>query len=251
MGMMQDYQGRIALVTGAFSGIGAGIAAELARRGRQVLLVARRVDRLELLAATIRDSGAEAVCLPCDITDEPAVKALAAEVKSQFAQIDLLVNNAGREMLAPLQVTKSADARDLMEINLLAVSTVTCALLNLLTRGAAIVNMASTAALRGEAGMAMYCASKGAVVAWTRALALELAPRGIRVNAVAPGMVKTDLMERNWKKLRPEHVKALEAQHPLGFGTVEDVAAATAFLGSDAARWITGHTLVVDGGLTA
>jgi len=245
------YSDKVALVTGASSGIGWGIARELARQGASVVLVARRKEKLEQLAREIAAEGGQAWPLACDITVELSVKEMARQVKGQFGRLDLLVNNAGQELTAPLLVTTADAARRVLDVNVVAAVMVTKACLGLLARGSAVVNISSASALRGAAGMAVYSASKGAVISLTRSLGVELAPRGVRVNCVAPGMVQTDLLKRLFKTFKPEQVAAIEAQHPLGFGTVEDVAAAVAFLGSDKAKWITGQVLVVDGGLTA
>jgi 3-oxoacyl-[acyl-carrier protein] reductase len=246
-----DYHGKVALVTGASSGLGAGISRRLAALGAHVFLVARRTDLLEQLAADITHAGGQATAVTCDVTDEQAVRSLAAVVKGRFGCLHLLVNNAGRPLGEPLQVLRLDKARAVLELNVLAMASVTKAMLGLLKPGAAVVNMASAAAFRGAATMSLYAASKGAVVAMTRALALELASRQIRVNAVAPGVVRTELFQQAFGRFSPAQIAALESQHPLGLGEVEDVAAAVAFLGSQDARWITGHTLVVDGGFSA
>ncbi|MFC2176592.1 SDR family NAD(P)-dependent oxidoreductase [Bacteroidota bacterium] len=246
-----QYKNKSALVTGASGGLGTGIAKELARRGAHVLLVARNWDRLQEVAGQIREDGGQATPIVCDVTIQGSIETLAVEVKGSFQQLDLLINNAGKEMLLPLQLTELDAARDLIEVNVLALASITKAFLRLLKRGSTIVNISSVAGQKGAPGMSIYAASKGAVSAMTRSLALELAPRGVRVNAVAAGMVKSPLLDRMLAKLKPEQVSGLEARHPLGFGTVEDVAAAVAFLGSDDAQWITGHVMVVDGGFTA
>ncbi len=249
--MNQQYSGKVVVVTGASSGIGSEIARELARRGASVVLVARREDKLTQLSQQIAAEGGQALAMPCDVTDDQSVNALAKAVREAFPQIHLLVNNAGRELMAPLAVMKPAAARELLDVNVVAMAEMTRCFLRLLNRDAAVVNMASAGGLRGAAGLSLYCASKGAVISFTRSLARELATQAIRVNAVAPGMVKTEMAERILQKLKPDQIAELEASHPLGFGTPQDVAKAVAFLGSDDASWITGHTLVVDGGLTA
>jgi len=246
-----DYRGKVAMVTGASSGLGAGISRRLAALGAQVFLVARRADLLAELAADVGRNGGQAIAVSCDVTDEQAVRSLADAVKDRFGSLHLLVNNAGRPLSEPLQVLRLEKAREVLELNVLAMASVTKAVLGLLTPGAAVVNVASVAAFRGAPTMSLYAASKGAVVAMTRAWALELASRQIRVNAVAPGIVRTELFEQAFGRFSPAQIAALERSHPLGLGQVEDVAAAVAFLGSEDARWITGHTLVVDGGFSA
>ena len=248
---MKDYEGKTALVTGASSGIGLATAEELARWGAHVILVARREDRLEALAEKITAEGGKATSMPCDITDEQGVKDLFAKLRDNTDSLYLLVNNAGRALSLPLQVTKLDDIRSVMELNVIAMLSVIKSTLRLLKKGSAVVNISSVYGLQGAPVMSAYAASKAGVIALTRCLAREFAPRGIRVNAIAPGMVRTELLEESLGKLKPEQVEAMEARCPLGVGMPEDVAAAVAFLGSDDAKWITGHTMVVDGGLTA
>jgi NAD(P)-dependent dehydrogenase (short-subunit alcohol dehydrogenase family) len=246
-----DYHDKTAVVTGASSGLGAGISHRLASLGCHVLLVARRAHLLEEVAAGIAADGGEATAIQCDVTDDRAVKALAEVVRGQFGRLHLLVNNAGIAMNSPLQVQDVDAARDIFELNVLAVARVIKAMLPFLKPGSAVVNMASAAAIRGAATMSLYSASKGGVVAMTRSLALEFAGRKIRVNAVAPGVVRTELSDSAFARLTAGQIAELEACHPLGLGQVEDVAASVAFLGSEEAKWLTGHTLVVDGGFTA
>ena len=245
------WNDKAAVITGASSGLGRATAILLAEEGARVFLVARRAELLEQVADRIGRSGGQAVPLLCDVTDDEAVKRLAATVKEAAPRIDLLVNNAGKEQITPLQATSMRRVRELVELNLVSAASLLKAFLPTLGPGGAIVSVASGNALRGMAGSAVYAATKGALISLTRSLARELAPRGIRVNAIAPGQVHTELLERVFRSLKQDQIAALEADHPLGFGQPEQVAAAIAFLGSERADWITGHTLVVDGGLTA
>ncbi len=237
-----------ALITGASTGIGMAIAKELATRGMRVLLIARNTERLCALVSEIEESGGCAIAFPCDVTDEVAVKESVAAIRGRFSRIDLLVNNAGKELVAPLQVQKADAAMEIMEVNVVALAMFIKATLRLLGEGSSIVNMASVAAIKGAPGMSVYAASKGAVVAFTKAMSLELASKKIRVNAIAPGIVRTEMTDRMFARYSPEQIAVLEASYPLGFGRPEDIAGVVAFLGSDDARWVTGQTIVVDGG---
>ncbi|HUT90259.1 MAG TPA: SDR family oxidoreductase [Thermoguttaceae bacterium] len=245
------WDNKAAVVTGASSGLGRATAILLAEEGARVFLVARRADMLQEVADQIDAGGGQAVALPCDVTDDDAVKRLAAAVRETSPRVDLLVNSAGREQLSPLLATSMRRVRDVVELNLVSVVSLLKAFLPMLTQGSAIVNVSSCVALRGAPGSVVYAATKGALISLTRSLAREVAPRGIRVNAIAPGQFHTEMLHRVLNSLKPEQVAALEDCHPLGFGQPDQVAAAIAFLGSERASWITGQTLVVDGGMTA
>ncbi len=247
-----QYQDKVAIVTGASGGIGAAVAWELADRGATVVLVARRADALEERAKAIQAAGGMAVVLPCDVTDDKAASEMVRSVDDRFGRVDLLVNGAGAMVWSPLAVLHEDEARHLLDLNAFATWFLVRCCAPLLPKGSgAVVNIASAAGLQGVSGLSAYSASKGAVIAMTRSLAKEFAPRRVRVNAVAPGVVMTASSRLKLEVLPDKKRTALEEQHPLGFGAAEDVAKAVAFLGSNEAKWITGQTLAVDGGLTA
>ena len=247
-----QYRDKLAVVTGASSDIGAAVAGELAERGATVVLVARRREVLEERAKVIEAAGGTAVVMPCDVTDDEAVPKMVRRVDDQFGRVDVLVNGAGAMVWSPIAVLAEDEARHLLELNAYATWLLvrSCAPL-LPKRSGSVVNVASAVGLQGTSGMSAYSASKGAVIAMTRSLAKEFAPRRVRINAVAPGVVLTESSRLKLAVLSDDQRAALEGQHPLGFGDPQDVARAVAFLGSEEAKWITGHTLVVDGGLTA
>jgi len=199
---------RIALVTGAASGIGAAIATRLAADGASVALLARRRDRLEKLAAQISESGGTALVVPADVTDPDEVAQAAEFVQDRFGDLDLLVNNAGLMKVVPFGDASAADWRRTVDVNLGGVLTVTHAFLPALKRSATtrttdLINVSSIAADRFMPGMAAYGASKAGVSYLSRALRLELAGEGIRVTNLEPGMVDgTELADQFPAELR-------------------------------------------------
>lgn len=246
-----NYKGKTALVTGASSGLGKAIAGRLAEEGAHVVLVARREDLLREAVDIIKSQGGSAEYIACDLALEETPAKLSTQIREKFGHIHLLVNNAGREQLSPLQATSPKVIHEIVQLNLVAVICLTRCFLGLLKEGSSVVNLSSTTAILGAPGSAIYSATKGALISFTQSMARELAPRKVRINAVAPGQVQTDMLDRVLARVNPDQRAALEAAHPLGFGDPMDVAAAVAFLGSAQAKWITGHVLVVDGGLTA
>ncbi len=246
-----QYKKKTALVTGASSGLGRAVAERLAQEGAHVFLVARREELLREVAQGIVARGGSAEVIACDLATEDSHSLIAKRVKEESLQLHLLVNNAGQELFMPLQATSLKAIHELVQLNFISVASLIKSCLGLLKDGSAVVNMSSASAIQGAAGLSIYSATKGALICLTKSLARELAPRKVRVNAVAPGQVRTELLTRTLARLKPEQQKALEAAHPLGFGNPDDVAAAVAFMGSAQAKWITGQVLVVDGGLTA
>jgi len=237
------FAGRRAFVTGAGSGIGEATARLLRAEGADVVLADLAGDRVEALAAEL---GERARGVALDVRDEDAVRAALPEV-------DVLVNAAGIGSTTPAPDTPVAVWDDVLAVN--ARGTFLCckhAIPGMVARGGgAIVNVASVAGLVGLRNRAAYCASKGAVIALTRSLAVDHVGDGVRVNAVCPGTVDTPWVRRLVEDVG-ESLDALRARQPMGrLGTAEEVAAAVAYLASDDAAFATGSALVLDGGLTA
>jgi NAD(P)-dependent dehydrogenase (short-subunit alcohol dehydrogenase family) len=250
---MPVLAGRVALVTGAGRGLGRACALALAAEGAELHLVARSRDDLETLAGEIRGRGGAARTTPCDITDAAAVRAVFADIDT----LDVLVNNAGGNFPEPFVEVSEAHLDHLLDLNVraqfvVAQAAVRCmlALPDRKARGASIVNMSSQMGHVGAPGRTVYCMTKHAIEGLTKAMAVELAPQGIRVNTVAPTFVETPMTAHMFA--RPEFGKWVLDRIPMGrVGTPEEVAAAVVWLASPAAALVTGTSLKVDGGWTA
>ena len=243
-----SLDGRTALVTGASRGIGAATAQALDRAGARVALVARSEDQLQQVAAGLSH---EPVVVPADLGQASAPAAVAATAMEAFGgPVDVLVNNAAAAARVPTVETDAALIDALLAVNVRAPLLLIAALVpGMIERGhGSIVNLSSVSGLVGTPRRAAYAASKGALDAATRSLAMELGPHGIRVNSVAPGVVDTDLWAKN--KAIPGVIEGVNAQTPLGrWATPDDIADVIVFLASDAARFVTGETISADGGM--
>ena len=241
--MPQRFAGKTAWLTGASDkGIGGAIAERLAKEGATLAILSRHEP--ERLLKRLSRIGRPVMFEAADITSSEQVSAAAAKFAERFGPCDALINNAGVEIARQFDKFSESQWREVLEVNLHgAIRVSQAALPHLRSPGGVIVNVASALGLGGCAGFTIYSASKAGLIGLTQSLAWELAPQGIRVVAVAPGMVHTPMIHKHIAHLTKEVEQKILDAHPLGMGMPHDVAAAVAFLASSEARWITGVTL--------
>ncbi len=247
--------GKVAIVTGAAQGLGEASVRRFARAGAQVALVDIKQEKGEAVAADIRAHGGVAEFFRCDLTDTPTVANCVAAIEARFGRIDALYNNAGVSVAGTVETLAEAEWDLMFDINVKAKYIVSRHVVPIMRRGGggSIIHQSSESGITGSPYHPGYCASMGAVVNLTRAMALSHAPDRIRVNAICPGTIPTEVLQRFLDTVRdPDRVmEELRRDHPLGLGEAIDIANAALFLASDESKYVTGAILAVDGGYSA
>lgn len=245
----KSLEGKVAVVTGGAKGIGRAISMRLAEAGAYVIVNCNSsTSKAEETVAEIQARGYEAEVFPCDVTDSAAVKDWFSDVKKRLGHVDILVNNAGITKDTLLIGMKDEDFMSVVETNMKSVFNCSKWAMKLMLRqkNGRIINISSVSGIMGNAGQVNYSASKAGIIGMTKSMAKEAASRGITVNAIAPGFIRTDMTAKLSEEVRTK----AEEMIPLGhFGEAEDIAEAAYFLASDYSRYITGQVLSVDGGL--
>ncbi len=243
-----DLTGRVAIVTGGGRGIGKAIAKTLAQAGASVMICGRDGERLQAAAQEVCEGGARCVFEPCDITQANQVEGLVKKTLDTLGRVDILVNNAGVTRDNLIARMSEEDWQTVLSVNLKGTFLVTREVTRpmMKARFGRIINVSSVIGLTGNAGQANYAASKAGIIALTKSVARELASRNITANAIAPGFIETDMTVHIGAEAR----EAVRGRIALGrFGAPEEVASVALFLASDAARYVTGQVISVDGGL--
>ncbi|MFT6388289.1 MAG: 3-oxoacyl-[acyl-carrier protein] reductase [Cellvibrionaceae bacterium] len=247
---MSEHNKPLALITGATRGIGHAIAIAAAEAGYNIAFCYRSHEQqANELKTQLEDQGVEVIACQCDITDEPQVEAFLNQIEQRFDRLDLLVNNAGQTKDGLLATMSVSDMQVVLNTNVIGTMLFCKHALKLMlpARSGSIINLSSVSANKPNKGQCNYAASKGAIESLTRALAVEVASRGIRVNAVAPGVIKTDMAGELLDQYESQLKKRLLAKN---LGEVDDIARTVMFLADPANHYITGEVIHVDGGLT-
>ena len=247
-----DLTGQRAIVTGASRGLGHRFALTLARAGAKVALAARGIDRLEEVVKEIEGFGGCAVAIQVDVTDGKSVEMCVGTAEKTLGAIDILVNNAGIAITKPLLEHAEEDWDSVLDTNLKGVWLMAQEVARRMVRreqGGSIINIASVLGERGISQLSGYCASKGGIINLTRAMAVELAPHGIRVNTIAPGYIETDMNRQFFATQAGQRLIKRIPQRRLG--QMEDLDGTLLLLASDASRYMTGSVITIDGGQSA
>ena len=251
---MKEFEGKVALVTGGTSGIGRAAAVAYAREGANVVVAGRRVTEGEETVRLVRAQGREAIFVPTDVAQEAHVKNLIGRTLEQFGRLDFAFNNAGTEQTPTPFLEQTAETFDqVMDVNVkgvwLSMKYEIPAMLK--SGGGSIVNTSSALGVIAMPGIEIYVASKHAVIGLTKSVALEFGKQGIRVNAVLPAAIDTEMFQR-FAGQTAEFLAQVTAMHPIGrIGESEEIADAAIWLSSSKSSFVTGHSLLVDGGFTA
>ena len=245
---------KVAIITGGSSGIGRATAVALAKQGVKIAIAARRAKEGEETVRLVKEAGSDGVFVKTDVANEDDVRSLVEKTAKTYGRLDYAFNNAGiEETMTPLVDQTSDIFNQIMNVNVKGVWLGMKYEIPQMIRngGGAIVNMSSGAGVIGIPQMAIYVASKHAVLGLTKSAALEYAKSGIRINAIAPGVVETGMLERAAEDNK-QFVETLKSMHPIGrIGDPEEIANAVVWLLSDKASFVLGHTLLVDGGVVS
>jgi NAD(P)-dependent dehydrogenase (short-subunit alcohol dehydrogenase family) len=246
-----DLSNKHIVITGASSGIGREVALLVNKLGAKVSLIGRKKDLLESLIQDLQ--GEENQFYEFDVTNFNDIDNLVSRIVATNGLIDGFVHSAGIEMTRPLKMLKIEHYREVFDINTISALEITKSITKNtnISTNASIIYISSIVAILGQPGKTAYSASKGALIAAAKCLALELAPKGIRVNTILPALVETDMSSKILASLSEEGKNNILKMHPLGFGRPIDIANSAAFLLSSAARWITGSEFLIDGGYSA
>jgi len=244
---MAEAKQKIAIVTGGSAGLGLAIAEKLAQNNIYTILIGRDEAKLQ---AAINSIGLNAAFIPFDLINLKGIPALVQQIHQQYGRIDILVNNAGINMKKNFTEVSDEDFQQILTVNVNAVFSISREVVKVMEEQGigSIINISSMAALFGLPKVIAYTASKSAIEGMTKAMAVELSPKGIRVNAVAPGFIETDMSAKALNN-DPERKQKVLSRTPMGYlGKPEDVAEAVLFLATDASKYITGTSIRVDGG---
>jgi NAD(P)-dependent dehydrogenase (short-subunit alcohol dehydrogenase family) len=248
------FQNKVVLISGGGTGIGKATALAFAKEGAKIAICGRRKEPLEVTVSEIKRQGGEAAYFICDVSKSADAERVIMDAVAKYGRVDILFNNAGVNRSQPIEKTTDADVNALFEINVKGHFWMLRAIVAQMRKqggGGAIVNMSSMSGLMGHPNRVAYCASKGAIVNMTRALALEVAGDGIRVNSVCPGVIQTPMLDEGMKEA-PDITQGYVDSTPLKrIADAAETARAVLFLASDEASYITGVNLPVDGGFTA